>query len=305
VKYGVTKDYVLGLTAVLPTGEVMKLGRRAVKGVSGYDLAALMVGSEGTLGVITEITLKLIPRPRAVETAMVIFPSADSAARAVTAILQSGIQPRTLEYLDEMTINAVRPLASYHYPQDAKAALIVETDGDTQEAVFQQLVRACDVAQSGGASEVLVAQDAAQRASIWESRHLLSQATRRIKGQKVSEDVVVPRSRLPEMVSRIAEIGLLHGLQTCAFGHAGDGNLHVQILFDDPVRERAAIDACAREVSEAAIRLGGCVSGEHGVGLAKRELLPLEQSRDVIALQKRLKLLFDPAGILNPGKIFL
>jgi glycolate oxidase len=160
------------------------------------------------------------------------------------------------------------------------------------------------VAHRHGASEVLVARDAAQRALIWESRHNLSAATRRITGKKVSEDVVVPRSRVTEMVARIAALGEQHGLLTCAFGHAGDGNLHVQVIFEDATRQRDTIEACMADVSRAALVLGGSVSGEHGVGLAKMDLLRMEQGEDVIDLQKRLKAAFDPRGLLNPGKIF-
>jgi glycolate oxidase len=304
VKYGVTRDYILGMTVVMPTGEVLRLGRRTHKGVAGYELASLMCGSEGTLAIITELTVRLIPRPRAVHTAVMVFPSSAAAANAVQAVMLLGTVPRTLEYLDRTTIEAVRPLAPYRFPTDAGAALIVEMDADTADGALAQLERAARAGEQAGAMEVLVAQTEAQRAALWESRHLLSQATKRVKGQKVSEDGVVPRSRLPEMVRRMDEIGAKHGLMTCAFGHAGDGNLHIQILFDDAEAHRQAIDACMRDVTVAAIALGGSLSGEHGVGVAKKMLLPLEQSAELIALQKRLKQAFDPAGILNPGKIF-
>ncbi|MEW5847260.1 MAG: FAD-linked oxidase C-terminal domain-containing protein [Myxococcota bacterium] len=304
VRYGVTRDYVLGMTVVLSSGEVIRVGKRTVKGVTGYDLTALLVGSEGTLGIITEVTLKLIPRPRAVETALFIFPDAARASRAVAAILQAGIQPRTLEYMDRASIDALRPLAPYKFPTNAGAALIVETDADQPEAAFAQLNRAADVGQKFGAQDVLVAQDAAQRNAIWQSRHLLSQATRRIRKHKRSEDIVVPRSRLPEMVARMDALGEKHGLQTCSFGHAGDGNLHAQVLYDDPATQMPAVEACLRDIAVTAVELGGCITAEHGVGLLKRSLLPIEQEPPVIDLQKRLKQVFDPAGILNPGKIF-
>jgi glycolate oxidase len=304
VKYGVTRDYVLGAHVVLADGSPLRVGRRTHKGVAGYDLTALLCGSEGTLALITQLTLKVIPNPRVVETAVMVFKRASDAADAVTAILKAGISPRTLEYVDELTIQAVRPMGGYRFPDHAVAALIVETDGNSQDAVFQELMRAADVANAHGAFDVLVAQDPAQRASIWATRHNLSAATRRITGLKVSEDVVVPRSRVTEMVARVGALGQKHGLVTCAFGHAGDGNLHVQVIFEDKVKQKDAVEACMKDVGEACIALGGSVSGEHGVGVVKMDLLTLEQGPEVIALQKRVKAAFDPAGILNPGKIF-
>lgn len=304
-RYGVTRDHVLGLTAVLSSGEVLRVGRRTVKGVAGYDLTALLCGSEGTLAVITEIIVKLTPRPRSVQTALILFPGAVPASAAVSALLHAGIQARTLEYMDGASIAAVRAMASVRLPADAGAALIMETDGDDEASTMDQLVRGAEVAMSHGATDVLVAQDSAQRASIWEARHLLSEATKRIRKHKVSEDVVVPRSRLPEMVARMAELGERHGLGTCSFGHAGDGNLHAQVLFDDPATQGAAAQRCLEDIARAAVDLGGTITGEHGVGWAKRKLLVMEQGQAVVDFQQRLKMLFDPAGILNPGKIFL
>lgn len=304
LKYGVTRDHVLGAEVVLPTGERCNVGRRTMKGVSGYDLAALMCGSEGTLGVLTRLTLRLLPLPRHVETALFCFGTARDAASAVTAIMQSGVHPRTLEYLDAMTLEAVRPVSRCPLPQQVAAALVVETDGNHPEGVFADLQRAAEVAQQHHATQVLVAQGEAQRADIWDMRHKLSAATRAITGHKVSEDVVVPRGRVVEMVAQVAAVGEALGLRTCAFGHAGDGNLHVQILVEDPVRQKDAVARCLTQMTRAALALGGVISGEHGVGVAKRHLLSLEQGPEVLALQRRIKHAFDPTGFLNPGKIF-
>lgn len=304
LKYGVTRDYVLGVEAVLPGGEVLHTGKRTVKGVAGYDLTALLCGSEGTLAVITRITLKLVPLPRALETALVVFPSSEHAAKAVAATLAAGVVPRTLEYMDKDSLRALRNFgAPYRFPEAAGAALIVETDADAGEVAFAALCRAVDVMQGQGAIDTRVAADAAQRRDIWHSRKLLSQATRRLRKQKVAEDVVVPRSRLPELVARHGELGEKYQLGTCAYGHAGDGNLHCQVLFDDD-DELPRVHALLHELFAVVVGMGGTISGEHGIGIAKRDFLPLEQSAALIDVQRRVKAAFDPAGILNPGKIF-
>ena len=303
LKYGVTSDWLLGVEAVLPTGEGVRTGRRTVKGVAGYDLTSLLCGSEGTLAVLTKITLKLTPLPRAVETALVVMPSSEAAARAVAQVLAAGVVPRTLEYLDGRSIDAVQRFgAPYRFPAGAGAALIVETDADTPQLALESLARAVDVAHGAGALDALVASDDRQRRDIWQSRRLLSEATRRIKKRKVAEDVVVPRSRIPELVARHGELGDKHGLLTCAYGHAGDGNLHCQVLFDDD-DELPQVEALLHELFTVVVSMGGTITGEHGVGIAKRDFLPLEQSEEVIALQRRVKAAFDPAGILNPGKV--
>ncbi len=302
LRYGVTGEYVLGLDVVLPTGEAIRTGRRTLKGVAGYDLTRLMTGSEGTLGLITNITLRLLPQPRVVKTALCVFSSSEDAARAVARILAAGILPRTLEYMDGRSIRAVRDHGSpYPFADHAQAAIIVETDGDDETSTFAQLTRALEEATECGAIDTALATDERQRRSIWESRRLLSEATRKIKKQKVSEDIVVPRSKIPEMVAVVGALGQQHDLETCAFGHAGDGNLHVQILFDED-DEMPRVEALMEDLFKATVDRQGTITGEHGVGLAKMRYLGLELSPDVIALQRRLKAAFDPAGILNPGK---
>jgi len=302
LKYGVTRDYVLGLEAVLPSGEVIRTGRRTIKGVAGYDLTSLLVGSEGTLAVITEITLKLVPRPRCVATALGVFPDAVAAGRAVARVLSAGILPRTLELLDDCALQAVGKGGPF--PPEAGAAIIVETDGDDEGAVFSALERIGQVFVEEGALDVLVAHGEHQREAIWRHRRVLSESLRRLHPKKISEDVVVPRSRIPEAIARFKAIGAAAGLTVATYGHAGDGNLHANVLYDRD-EDLPRVEDCVREIVRAALDLGGTITGEHGVGLAKIAFLPWEQDAQTLALQRALKAVFDPQGILNPGKIFL
>ncbi len=302
LKYGVTGSYVLGVEAVLPTGELIRTGKNTTKGVAGYDVTSLLVGSEGTLGIITGITLKLLPTPRFVQTALAIFPETAPAVRTVSAILARGILPRTLEYMDRDSIEAVKVMnPPYRFPANAGAALIIETDGDSEQGTLDALALCLDVASEHGAVDSILATDARQRRDIWSSRRLLSEATRKIKKHKVSEDIVVPRSKIPEMVARTGLLGEKYKLSTCSFGHAGDGNLHTQILFDDK-SELPRVEALLDDLFDIVLELGGTITGEHGVGLSKKKYLPKELGADMIALQQRLKDSFDPKGLLNPGK---
>ena len=303
LKYGVTREYVLGLEVVLPTGEILRTGRRTIKGVAGYDLTALIVGSEGTLGVVTEITLELLPRPRHVATALVVFRSVEDAARAVSRVLAAGVVPRCLELLDDVALQACARTAPFKFPTDAGAAVLVETDGNEEEAVLAEIVRVAEAVQAEAFGEVIVAQNEAQRRDIWETRKKLSVNLRALHPLKLSEDIVVPRSRIADMVRKTREIGARYGLLVATYGHAGDGNLHANVLFDRE-EQRSRVEAAVGEVLRAAVDMGGTITGEHGVGLAKREYLEYEQGPQLIALQRRLKAVFDPLGILNPGKIF-
>lgn len=303
LKYGVTRDYVLGLEVVLPTGEVLRLGRQTIKGVAGYDLTALFVGSEGTLGVVTELTLKLLPRPRHVATALVVFRSVQDAARAISRVLAAGVIPRVLELLDDVALQACARTAPYKFPPDAGAAVLVETDGNDEEQVFAEIVRVAELVQADASGEVIVAQNEAQRRDIWETRKLLSVNLRALHPLKLSEDIAVPRSRIPDMVRVTREIGARCGLVVATYGHAGDGNLHANVLFDRE-EERPGAERAVGEILRAAVDMGGTITGEHGVGLAKRDFLVYEQGEALVALQRRLKAVFDPLGIMNPGKIF-
>jgi glycolate oxidase len=303
LKYGVTREYVLGLEVVIPTGEILRVGKRTIKGVAGYDLTALLVGSEGTLGIVTEVTVKLVPRPRHVATALVCFPDVATAAAAVSRVLAAGVVPRCLELIDDVSVQAIRKGSPFQLPPGAGAALLFETDGNDEERVFAEMASVAEMVQGSAAGEVVVAQNEAQRRDIWETRKYLSVALGKLAARKLSEDVAVPRSRIPEMVARSREIGKAHGLLVATYGHAGDGNLHCNVLYDGD-RQRAVADLAVGEILRAAVDMGGTITGEHGVGLAKRDFLEYEQGGAVVALERRLKAAFDPLGILNPGKIF-
>jgi glycolate oxidase len=227
----------------------------------------------------------------------------DAAARAVNKVLGAGVVPRCLELMDDVTLAAAARTSPYRFPENAAALLILETDGNDEEQVFAELVRAAELVRDEAAGEVVVAQNEAQRRGIWETRRYLSVNLKVIHPLKLSEDVAVPRSKIPEMVRRSKEIGARHGIAVATYGHAGDGNLHCNVLFDTP-EERPRVDAVVAELLRMAVDLGGTITGEHGVGLAKRDFLEYEQGREVVAIERRLKALFDPLGILNPGKIF-
>jgi glycolate oxidase len=303
LKYGVTREYVLGLEVVLPTGELVRTGRQTIKGVAGYDVTALLVGSEGTLGIVTEITVKLLPRPRHVSTALVVFQTVEAAARAISRVLAAGVIPRCLELLDDVSVEACAKSAPFKFPPGAGAAVLIETDGNDAEGVFAEIVRVAELVQADAAGEVIVAQNEAQRREIWETRKYLSVNLKALHPMKLSEDIAVPRSKIPEMVRRTREIGARHGFLVATYGHAGDGNLHANVLFDRE-EERPRVEEAVGEILRTAVDLGGTITGEHGVGLAKRDYLEYEQGRALVALQRRLKAVFDPLGILNPGKIF-
>lgn len=305
LKYGVTRDYVLALEAVLGTGERVRTGHRSIKGVAGYDLTGLLVGSEGTLGIVTEITLQLLPKPAAVETALATFSGEEGeaqAVRAVNALFAAGLLPRACELLDRDAMQAVASRAPFPFPDDVSAALIVEVDG-SPDGCAQDLEIIDRVCSQEGAREVILATDAAQRRNIWETRRLVSPSLRQLRPFKISEDIAVPRGRMLEMILEVRRIGREHQLPTAVYGHAGDGNLHVNLLFGSP-EERQRAHAAVDDVMRTTIRLGGTITGEHGVGLAKKPWLSLEQSAELIATQRRLKAVFDPDDILNPGKIF-
>jgi len=301
-KYGVTRDYVLGVEVCLMGGRVLRPGKRTVKGVTGYDVTALLVGSEGTLGVFTEVTLRLVPKPPEVATILALFDDVYACGDAVSEIVAAGLVPRCLELLDRATLDAVRAAGVAIDPR-AGAMLLIEMDGEAV-ALEPQVERLGDVVSKGrGVVDLLVAQDAAQRDRLWDARRVLSMATRKLAKYKLSEDVVVPRSRVPELLTRVDAIGAATGVRYLTYGHAGDGNLHVNFLWNDE-SERPAVDRAILALMKATIEMRGTLSGEHGIGVSKAAYLPLEQSEDLIALQRDLKRVFDPRDLLNPGKIF-
>ncbi len=299
-KYGVTRDWVLGLEAWLMGGRVVRTGKRTVKGVTGYDVTALLVGSEGTLAVFTEATLRLVPNPPSVSTALALFSDVRAAARAVAAIVGAGVVPRCLEMLDAATLAAVRSAGVSVDPR-AGAMLLIEVDGEGAERALERVGEAAT--GCAGCIDVVVAQDAGQRDRLWAARRMLSKATRRLARHKLSEDIVVPRTRIADLLDVTDDIGEKTGVRHLAYGHAGDGNLHVNFLWDDD-SERPAVDRAIGLLMRATVDLGGTLSGEHGIGVSKAQYLPLEQSEDLIALQRDIKRAFDPKDLLNPGKIF-
>ncbi len=303
LKYGTTKDYVLGLEVVLPTGEITRTGGKLMKDVTGYNLTQLFVGSEGTLGVITEIILRLIPKPASKRTAMAVFPVLDDATQTVASILAAGILPSTIEIMDTTTIWVVEQYLHMGLPVDAGAILIIEVDG-REEVLGAELARVGELCKEGGASEVKVASNAEESESLWKARRAVSGALGRLAPAKQGEDISVPRSAIPEMVRRISAISKKYNLTISVFGHAGDGNLHPNISFDmrDPEMMERVHQATA-EIFEAAVDLNGTLSGEHGVGLLKQPFIARRLAPEVLELMQRIKATFDPNGILNPGKM--
>lgn len=300
-KYGVTREYVLGLDAILVDGTRIRAGRRTVKGVTGYDVTALLVGSEGTLAVTTEATLRLIPRPPSVTTLLGLFPDVRASGRAVSAMIAAGATPRCIELLDRWTLEAVRA-RGVGIDARAGAMLLLEVDGEPADCEAQA-ERIGQVCADAGAFDVLAAQDAAQRDRLWEARRQLSPATKAMARWKISEDVVVPRDRIPALLEEVDAIGEATGIKMLTYGHAGDGNLHVNLLWDDPALGRRVDEALAR-LFQAVVGMRGTLSGEHGIGTSKADFLELEQGPALIDLQRRIKAAFDPKGLLNPHKIF-
>ncbi len=300
-KYGVTREYVLGLDVLLMDGTRLRTGRRTTKGVTGYDVTALLVGSEGTLAVTAEATLKLVPKPAQVATLLGLFSDVAGAGGAVEAIIAAGLVPRCIELLDAGTLDAVRKRGVGIDPR-AGALLLMEVDGDPAscEAAMERVGSVC---ADAGALDVLAAQDPAQRDRLWEARRQMSPATRAMARFKISEDVVVPRTRVVDLLGEVGRIAEAIRIRMLTYGHAGDGNLHVNFLWDDPDEAPRVEEGLAR-LFRAVIGMRGTLSGEHGIGTSKSSFLAWEQSAELIALQERLKAAFDPKGLLNPHKIF-
>jgi glycolate oxidase len=303
LKYGVTRDYVLGVEAVLPTGEVIRSGGRLVKDVAGYDLRRLLCGSEGTLAVMTELTLRLVPAPAQTGTGMAYFDDLADAARAVSRVLASGVLPVTLEFLDSVCIDAVEGYSRIGLDRSAGALLIFGQDGD-RDSIDRDMRRMAEACEAEGATQVRIAESDAEAADVLQARRAVLPALSRLEPLTILEDATVPRSRIAEMVQRIQEIARRHGLTIGTFGHAGDGNLHPTIVLDPAdtaamERAHAAVD----EIFAEAIAMDGSITGEHGVGLVKLRYLEGQLGADHVALLRRIKAAFDPNGILNPGKL--
>ncbi len=304
VKYGVTRDFVMGLEVVLPSGEIIRTGGETYKGVVGYDLTRLLVGSEGTLGIITRIIFKLLPYPDAKKTMLAVFDAIDGAAQAVSTIIRGKIIPTTLEFMDHATIQCVERRFSLGLPAEGRAVLLIEVDGD-RELIEKQAGKIHELIKPLGLVQFRVAQDAAESEQLWKVRRLVSPSLRDVNPDKYNEDIVVPRSKVPEVIRRIERISQNYGIPIVNFGHAGDGNLHVNVMIDKelPGMEEKAHGAI-KEIFQAALDLGGTMSGEHGVGLSKAPYIPLELSPVQIATMQAIKKALDPNNILNPGKMF-
>ncbi|MGM0453523.1 MAG: FAD-binding oxidoreductase [Thermodesulfobacteriota bacterium] len=305
VKYGVTRDYVLGLEVVLPTGEIVSTGVQTAKGVVGYDLTRLIVGSEGTLAVITEMTLRLVPRPEAVKTLTAVFDKMDTAAAAVSEIIRRGIVPRAIEYMDKAAIGCVEKYLQAGLPTDAEAILLIEVDG-TADAVDHSVGLIENLLYEQHARRVDAAGSPAEAAALWKARKSISPSLFAYGSEKINEDIVVPRNRIPDMVKKIRALSRQTGLTMVSFGHAGDGNIHFNIMFDkDDAGQRERAGYAVETVFDYTLALGGTISGEHGVGTSKAAYMHKEIKPEALALMKRVKAAFDPAGILNPGKMLL
>jgi glycolate oxidase len=300
-KYGVTRDYVLGLDAFLIGGQRIHAGRRTMKGVTGYDVTGLLVGSEGTLAVFGDITLQLIPKPESVMTLMTLFSNVRDASAAVQEIIARGLVPRCIELLDATTLEAMRS-AGNAIDARAGAMLIMEVDGD-EAACERQAERVSDACAVAHVLDVLVAQDAAQREKLWAARRQMSHAVRKLTKKKLSEDIVVPRMQIGTLLDRVAETSEKTGVRCLTYGHAGDGNLHVNFLWNED-HELPAVERAIETLFHNVIDLRGTLSGEHGIGVLKAPYLSLEQAPELITLQRDLKRVFDPQNLLNPGKIF-
>jgi glycolate oxidase len=307
VKYGVTKDYVLGLEAVLPTGAIINTGGRVLKNVSGYNLTQLIIGSEGTLAVITKIIFRLIPLPRLRRVLLVPFDSLEAATRSVAGIFQAGITPSALEFMERAAVRAAEERQGKKFPNsDAEAQLLVEVDGNNEEALAGDIEAIARVVGEHGAADVLLADDRQKVADVWALRRGIGEAVKSISAYR-EEDTVVPRARLPLLVKGVKEICSRYGITSICYGHAGDGNVHVNLLkggLGDDIWN-AGIESAISEIFHLTVSLGGTISGEHGIGYTQRPYLPIALPDAEIGLMKAVKRAFDPEGILNPGKIFL
>lgn len=304
VKYGVTKDFIIGLEIVTPTGDIIKTGGPTMKGVVGYDLTKLICGSEGTLAVITKIIVKLLPKPEAKKTMLVLFDSIDGAAQAVSDIIRNKIIPTTLEFMDSRTIDCVRQATDLDMPDSANAVLIIEVDGD-REFLDKQAQRIAEITKPLGVVETRIAETDAESEALWQIRRSVSASLRKVNPDKFNEDICVPRSKVPEMIRKIDVIADKYQIPIVNFGHAGDGNIHVNVMIDSKVEgEQERADRAIEEVFKGALELGGTMSGEHGVGIMKQPYIPLELANNAVDYMKTIKRALDPNNILNPGKIF-
>jgi len=305
LKYGVTSDYVLALEVVLASGAIIRTGGRTVKNVTGYNLRSLFVGSEGTLGIVTEATLRLLPKPRYQRTAVAHFASVEAAASATTAILAAGIIPTSIELLDRTTLTCVEAMMHIGLPTDIAAMLLFQVDGQHESAVADDITAVAQACLDSGATAVQQAANDAEAQQLWRARRAVSPSLARQRPNKLGEDIAVPRSKIAAMIHEIHEIAATYRVTIPVFGHAGDGNLHPNILCDlRDADEMQRVQSAATAIFTAAIKLGGTLSGEHGIGLLKQEFMKQALGAEQLAAMRAIKDALDPQGILNPGKIF-
>ena len=305
VKYGVTRDYVLGLEAVLPTGSILRTGTQTAKGVVGYDLTRLLVGSEGTLGVFTKINLRLVPAPESVRTAMAVFPKLEAAAQTVSAISRQRIIPSTLELMDQATIKVVESYLQMGLPIHADAILLIEVDG-RESLLDDDMKKIGEICRQCGASEVEIARSETERERLWKARRAVSPALGQIRPGKINEDVTVLRTQIPALIRAIQQLAEKYALTIVCFGHAGDGNIHTNIMLDrDNEDELRRSEKAVEELFRIVLELGGTLSGEHGIGITKSPFLQWEIGAEGYQAMWRIKTALDPLNILNPGKMFV
>jgi len=304
LKYGITRNYVMGLEVVLPDGEILWTGNKCVKDVAGYSLRDLFIGSEGTLGVITKVLLRLIPKPAAKKTMVATYADMGQAAQTVSDIIAAQIIPCTLEFLDRTTIRCVEDFANVGLPLDCEALLLMETDGHPA-AVLEEAAKMEELARQNGALEVRVAKDDAEASKLATARRSAFSALARLAPTTILEDATVPRSELAKMIRFVAEVAKKYNLRVGTFGHMGDGNLHPTFLTDERNKdEMHRVEEAFKEIFDEAIRLGGTITGEHGVGVAKKSFLPKFAGGAQMRVMRELRRALDPNGILNPGKMF-
>ncbi|MEH7643620.1 glycolate oxidase subunit GlcD [Bacillus pumilus] len=304
LKYGVTRDYVLGLEVVLPNGDIIKTGGKLAKDVAGYDMTRLFVGSEGTLGIVTEATLKLLPLPETKQTMLCLYESLEEAAASVSAIIAERIIPATLEFMDQPTLEVVEDFAKIGLPTDVQAVLLIEQDGNP-EAVSRDMQSIAKVCQQHGAKEVNIAHSEEEASALLTARRAALSALARLSPTTILEDATVPRSEIANMVRAIEDIAREYDVKICTFGHAGDGNLHPTCATDARNEEEMKrVEEAFQAIFEKAVSLGGTITGEHGVGLMKAPYLELKGKKEGIAAMKAIKQALDPANIMNPDKVF-
>ena len=308
IKYGVTERYVLGLQVVLPTGEIVRMGGKRVKDVSGYNLRMLMVGSEGTLGIITEITLKLIPRPKAVADLLVLFPDSGSAIAVVPKIMtMGGVVPTAVEFMDRTSVQAACEFLNEHLPyQDCGAMLLIEVDGNDEETVVRDYETVGELCLANGAQEVYVADNHTTRERLWSVRRSIPETFSATCAHQAAEDIVVPPAAIPRVVEAFGRLAKEHGMLIPCYGHAGDGNLHARLVKDpdEPLEKwRARLPEVLAELYRETASLGGTISGEHGIGSKRKKYLAAFQTEAELDLLRRIKRALDPNNILNPGKV--